>query len=108
MNVHLQWALVGLLDPGVCNMPFIYVLCFFPVLFLYTHVYVWLWYLYFFLAIILFLSGHFPVFLSHEIALLVFFLVYSFQGLGFRVLFAPASYSLEQQLHYENLLSVLT
>jgi hypothetical protein len=27
---------------------------------------------------------------------------------GFRVLFSPASYSLEQQLHYENLLPVLT
>jgi hypothetical protein len=50
----------------------------------------------------------FSCFLSHEIALLVFFLVYSFQGLGFRVLFSPASYSLEQQLHYKNLLPVLT
>ncbi len=55
----------------------------FSVLFLYTHVHVWLWYLYFLSCHCFIPVWHFPVFFSHEIALLVFFLVYSFQGLGF-------------------------
>lgn len=110
-DFHERAFTVGIGGPvgsGCVHMSFIYVLYFFSVLFLYTHVHVWLWYLYFLSCHYFIPVWHFPVFLSHEIALLVFFLVYSFLCLGYRVLFSPASYSLEQQLHYENLLSVLT